>query len=121
MEGTQERWALVGPIRVCREYLKEASRCMIQTSTDICIDYPVDGQRPALLTQLVQRLMGTVALPEAVGEGMEILLEDRFQDHHHGSLDDLVLKAGLPYWPLLPAFLLDPHPLAWRRHIPIVA
>jgi len=36
-------------------------------------------------------------------------------------LDNLVLKAGLAYWPLLPPFLLDPYPLDWRRHIPIVA
>jgi hypothetical protein len=43
------------------------------------------------------------------------------QDHHHRPLDNLVLKAGFPYWPLLAIFLLDPHPLDRRRHIPIVA
>ena len=94
---------------------------VVEQSTDLCIDSPVDGQRPALLTHLVPRVMGTVALPAAVGEGMEIRLEDRFQDQHHCPLDDLVLTAGLPSWPLLPAFLLDPHPLDWRRHLPIVA
>jgi len=40
-------------------------------------------QRPTLLPQLVQRLMGTVALPKAVGKGMEILLEDCLQDHDY--------------------------------------
>ena len=94
---------------------------VIEKSTDIRIDSPVDVQRPALLTQLVQRLMGTVALPEAMGKGMEVLREDGLQDHHHCPLDDLVLEAGFPYGPLLPAFLLDPHPLDRRRHIPIVA
>src|SRR5215831_14372103 len=94
---------------------------VVEKSTHIRIDYPVDVQRPTLLTQLVQRLMGTVALPEAMGEGMEVLLEDRLQDHHHCPLDDLVLEAGFPYGPLLSIVLLDPHPLDWRRHIPIVA
>src|SRR5215510_13555735 len=94
---------------------------VVEKSTDIRIDYPVDGQRPTLLTQFVQRLMGTVALPEAMGEGMRIRFEDRLQDHHHCPLDALVLEAGFPYGPLLPIVLLDPHPLDWRRHIPIVA
>src|SRR5215471_11617892 len=94
---------------------------VVEKSTDIRIDYPVDVQRPTLLTQLVQRLMGTVTLPETMGERMEILLEDRLQDHHYRPLDDLVLEAGFPYRPLLPPFLLDPHPLDWRRLIPVVA
>jgi hypothetical protein len=95
-------------------FSKEASRCRIEKSTDICIHYPVDVQLSALLPQLVQRLMGTVPLPEAVGERMKLMLEDRLQDHHHCPLDDLVLKAGLAYWPLLPPFLLD-RPRSWDR------
>jgi hypothetical protein len=94
---------------------------VVEKSTDIRIDYPVDVQRPTLLTPLVQRLLGTVALPEARGECREILLEDRLQDHHHRPLDDLVLEAGFPYGPLLPIVLLDPPPLDWRRRILIVA
>src|SRR5215475_15979334 len=65
--------------------------------------------------------MGTVALPKAMGKGREILREDRLQDHDHCPLDNLVLNAGLAYWPLLPPFLLDPYPLDWRCPIPIVA
>jgi hypothetical protein len=94
---------------------------VVEKSTDIRVDYPVDVQLPTLLTQLVQRLMGTMALPAAMGKGMEILLEDGLQEHHHRPLDDLVLKAGFPYGPLLSAFLLDPHPLDGRRHLPIIA
>jgi hypothetical protein len=94
---------------------------VVEKSTDIRIDYPVDVQRPTLLTPLMQRLMGTVALPEAMGEGMKIRFEDGFQDHHHRPLDNLVLEAGFPYGPLLPIVLLDPYPLDWRCHIPIVA
>src|SRR5262245_37517464 len=94
---------------------------VVETSTDIRIDSPVAVQRPTLLSQLMQRLMGTVAHPEARGEGMEVLLEDRLQDHHHCPLDDLVLEAGLPSGPRLPIVLLEPPPLDGRRHIPMVA
>jgi hypothetical protein len=61
----------------------------------------------------------TVALPKALGKGMEILLEARLQEPDHCPLDHLVLKAGLAYWPLLPPFLLDPYPFARRRNVPI--
>jgi hypothetical protein len=74
----------------------------------------------ALLTQLVQRAMLTVPLSEAVGKRMKIMIEDRLHDHHHRPLDHLVLEAGFAYRPLLPSFLLDPHPLDRRRHIPMV-
>ena len=93
----------------------------VEKSTDIRIHYPVDVELPALLPQCVQRLMWTVALPEAVGTLLKVLIEDRLQDHHHRPLDDLVLKAGFAYRPPLPTFLRDPHPFDRRRHIPIVA
>jgi hypothetical protein len=100
---------------------QQAPVSIVDTSTYIRIDYPVDVQRPTLLPQLVPRLMGAVALPKAVGKGIKILVEDCLQDHDDCPLDNLVLKAGLAYWPLLPPFLLDPYPLDWRCHIPIVA
>lgn len=93
----------------------------IEKSPDSRLDSPSDGQRPALLTPRVQRVMGTMALPATVGKGLEILREDGFQDPHHCALDDRVREAGLPYGPLLSAFLLDPYPLDRRRPIPIVA
>jgi hypothetical protein len=49
---------------------------IIDTSTDIRIDYPGEVPLPALFTQLVQRLMLTVPLPEAVGQGMKVLSKD---------------------------------------------
>jgi hypothetical protein len=49
---------------------------VVEKSTDLRIDSPVDVQRPALLTPLVQRLMLTVSLPEAMGKGMKIMRED---------------------------------------------
>src|SRR2546426_11512859 len=93
----------------------------VEKSTDICIHSPGDIQLPTLLTQLVERLVLTVTLPEAMGKRMKVRLEDGFQDHHYRPLDNLVLKAGFPYGPLLAIFFLDPHPLDRRRHIPIVA
>src|SRR5215510_7352040 len=94
---------------------------VIEKSTNIRIDYPVDVQCPTLLSQLVQRLMGTVALPEAMGKGMKIMLEDGLEDHHHRPLDNLVLETGFPDGPLFPIILLDPHPLDGRRDIAIGA
>jgi hypothetical protein len=94
---------------------------IIEKSTDIRIDYPSDVQRPTLLPQFVQRLMGTVALSEAMGKGMKVPFEDGLEDHHHRPLDNFVLKAGFPYRPLLPIVLLNPYPLDRWRHIPIGA
>src|SRR5206468_277552 len=94
---------------------------VVEQSTDIRIDSPGDGQRPTLLTQLLQRLLGTVALPEAMGEGMNIRFADGLQAHHHRPLDTLVLAAGLPSWPLLPIVLLDPYPRDGWCHLPMVA
>jgi hypothetical protein len=93
---------------------------VVEKSTDIRVAYPVDVHLPALLTQFVQRLMGTVALPEAMGKGMEIMLTASREDQHHRPLDHLVLEAGFPYWPLFPIVLLDPHPLDRRRHLSMV-
>src|SRR5207249_10782292 len=94
---------------------------IVEKSTDIRIDSPVDVQLPALFTPLVQRLMLPVPLPEAVGKGMKVLSKDGLYDHHHRSLDHLVLEAGFAYRPLLPIVLLDPYPFDWWRHRPIVA
>src|SRR6266568_7775924 len=91
----------------------------VENSTDIRIHYPVDGELPAWLPQGVQRLMWTVALPDAVGTLLKVLSEDRLHDHPHRPLDALVLKAGFAYRPLLPPFLREPHPCDRRRHLPI--
>jgi hypothetical protein len=94
---------------------------VVEKSPDIRIDYPVDVPRPARLTPLVQRLMLTVSLPEAMGKDMTIMRDAGLSDHHYRPLDNLGLEAGFPYWPSLPVFLLDPHPLERRRHVPIGA
>jgi hypothetical protein len=93
----------------------------VEKSTDLCSHYPGDVPLPTLLTQLVECLVLTVPLPEAMGKRLKVRLEDGFQDHHYRPLDTLVRKAGFPYEPLLAIFFLDPHPLDRRRHIPIGA
>src|SRR5262245_59594327 len=94
---------------------------VVKKSTDICIHYPRNVQRPTLLTQFVKRLVLTVPFSEAMGELMKLRLEDGLQNHYHRSLDNLVLEAGVAYRPLFPIILLDPYSFDGRRHIPIIA
>jgi hypothetical protein len=94
---------------------------IVEKSTDLCIDDPGNVQRPTLLTQLVQRLVLTVPFSEAMGEPMQLRLEDGLQHPHHRSLDNRVLEAGVACWPLLPIVLLDPDALDGRCHLPILA
>jgi hypothetical protein len=49
---------------------------MVDKATAIRIDSPGDGQLPALRTPLVPRLLLTVPLPEAVGKGMNVRVND---------------------------------------------
>jgi len=93
----------------------------VDHSTALRIDSPVDGPRPTRLPPLVPRLLGTVTLPDALGDRMEILRDERLPDHPYRPLDARVLDAGVPYRPLLPPVLLDPHPLDWRRLLPVGA
>jgi hypothetical protein len=65
--------------------------------------------------------MGTVALPEAMGNGMHVMRADGFKEHDHRPWDTLVLEAGCPAGPLLPLGLLAPYPFDRRRHRPILA
>jgi hypothetical protein len=63
--------------------------------------------------------MLTVALPEAMRKGVEILFEDGLQYHDYCPLDDFILEAGFAYRPLLSPFLVNPYPLTRRRHITV--
>ena len=62
-----------------------------------------------------------MALPDPVGHGLELWLDDDCQDPHDCALDDFVLDAGVPYGPLRPAVLLAPDPHERRRHLSMVA
>jgi hypothetical protein len=58
--------------------------------------------------------MGAPTLPKALGAVVKILLVDRFQQHGHRSLDDLVLEGGLANWTSSPIICLDPDTLDGR-------
>ena len=51
---------------------------------------------------------------KAIGAGQEVLLGERFQQHRHRSLDDLILERGFADWALTPVVLLDPDALDGR-------
>jgi hypothetical protein len=66
--------ALIAPLL---EHLPQRAPVpMSEQSTALRLDSPVAGHCPALRTPLVQRVMGTMALPEAVGKDMDILRHD---------------------------------------------
>src|SRR5215831_1782533 len=92
MGTSHERLPLVGPLIVCREYLKEASRCMIQAGLYIAFDEPVRC-RP-LSSDLLQCCMATAVWPESVTGILEVrsirAIVDRFEDHVHDLLYDLI-------------------------------
>jgi hypothetical protein len=89
-------------------------------STDLRLDSPGAGQRSPLLPPLLPRLLGTGALPEALGAGRHIRCADGCQAPPPRPLAQLGLDAGLPSWPLLPIVLLDPSPRDWRCQRPMV-
>jgi len=69
---------------------------VVDPSTALRIDSPMDGPRPTRLPPRVPRVLGPMARPAARGAGMEILRDERRQAHPHHPLDALVRAAGLP-------------------------
>jgi hypothetical protein len=51
---------------------------------------------------------------KAIGAVQEVLLVDRFEQHHYRSLDDLILERGFADGTLTPVVLLDPDALDGR-------
>jgi hypothetical protein len=62
----------------------------------------------------MQRIMGAATLPKAIRAVRKVLLIDRFQQHRHRSLDNLVLKRGLADRASASIVLLDPYTLDGR-------
>ena len=58
---------------------------------------------------------------KAIGAVREVLLVDRFEQHHYRSLDDLILERGFADWALTPVLLLDPDALDGRGLVASVA
>jgi hypothetical protein len=89
----------------------------VKISTDICIHDPADPLRHAPFAYLVECVMGTAALSKAVRAVAEILLVDRFQQHHHRSLNDFIFEGRLPDRSLFPVVLFELDAFDWRRLI----
>jgi hypothetical protein len=69
----------------------------------------------------MQCLVGAASWPKAVRAVIEVLLVDRFQQHGHRSLDNLVLERGLPNRTLPSIGLLNPDALDGRGLITAAA
>ncbi len=85
-----------------REYLKEATTCMIQEAPNVTIQHvvhPLPRQRDP---ERIQGVMRAASRPEPVGEPPEILLVDLDEDRDHRLLDDLVFQRGDRSWTLPP-------------------
>src|SRR5215831_7645730 len=85
-----------GSAIVCREYLKEVSRCMIQKAAYVGLYEDVD---PLLLegaSQCVQALVGTTLRAVAVATRLEQRLEEWFEHPLGGEFHELVLEAADP-------------------------
>src|SRR5262249_41421616 len=87
----------------------------VKVSTDIGIHDPADPLRHAPFAYLVECIMGTTALSQAVRAVAEVWLVDRFQQHHHRSLNDFLLECRLPDRSLFPIVLFEPDAFDWRR------
>ncbi len=59
----------------------------------------------------MQRIMGAATLPKAIGAVVKVLLVDRFQQHRHRSLDNLVLERRLADRALAPIYFFEPDAL----------
>ena|SRR5438105_1134778 len=70
-----------GSAIVCREYLKEVSRCMIQAAFDISVEDPFWGARrlPEHIEALFEGIMCGSALTEPVGIGVRRGLRHRVE------------------------------------------
>ena len=75
------------------------------------------GRQVAVFSQFSQRLVGTTTGSKTVRKVIEVLLIDRFQQHHHRALHYLIFKRRFAYWPLSPVFLLQPHPFHRRGFV----
>src|SRR2546428_12721649 len=80
----------------------------VEVSTDICIHNPANTLVHAPLAEFVQRIMRAATLPKAIGAVVKVLLVDRFQQHRHRSLDNLVLERRLADRALAPIYFFEP-------------
>src|SRR2546423_2853043 len=90
------RGPLTGPPRVCREYLKEASRCTIQEATYVGLYEDVDSLLLEGASQCVKALVGTPLGAVAIATLFKQRLEEWFEHPLGGEFHDLVFEAADP-------------------------
>ena len=101
----------MGPLIVCREYLKEASRCTIQEAVYVGLYEDVDMLLLEGASQCVKALVGTTLRAVAVATLLEQRLEEWFEHSLGSEFHDLVLEAADPQWaPRLAARLRNVYP-----------
>src|SRR6266571_4812436 len=87
-------------LAMCREYLKEASRCTIQAACDVGIQNPLCGLADAL-PDCVDGVPAPSAWSKAVAVWLEYRLPFRLNDHFHQCLFGSVHHRGYTQWPHL--------------------
>jgi hypothetical protein len=82
----------VGPLIVCREYLKEASRCTIQTTFDVSFDEPL-GSFPCLM-DIDKGRVASLVRSESVAVSRELWFVIGFQNGAY----DVLYHFWRPVW-----------------------
>src|SRR5262249_29925745 len=78
-----------GSAIVCREYLKEVSRCMIQVARYVSLNDPlvgVAGTAGQSFADVGHGVIGASIGPESIGMGAKVGFPYGFQDHPEGFL-----------------------------------
>ena len=79
----------MGPLIVCREYLKEASRCTIQVARYVSLNDPLVGLACTTgqsFADVGHGVIGASIWPESIGMGAKVRFPYWFQDHAKGFL-----------------------------------
>src|SRR5206468_7855764 len=82
----------------------------VEEATDVGIEHPVHPSRLDPDTERIECVMRLAPWPKSMGKAEEVHLVDAVQDHHEGTLDQLVLERGDPEWPLASVRFRDIHP-----------
>ena len=81
---------------MCREYLKEASRCTIQELLDVRFHHPDIPSELEFDGQCIHCIQGANVRSVSIATAQEVLLVDGFQEACHGQLQELVFYGGDP-------------------------
>src|SRR4030095_12482440 len=96
MRSSHARTAWADPPIVCRESLKEASRCMIQVAGYVAfnnplVDAPIAGEP---IPNVGDGVIGASIWPESIGMDTKVSFPYGFQDHTKGFLHNPVVNGS---------------------------